>query len=117
QLTGQPVLEIELKRDALARHGIPGEQVLDLVEALGEIDAGEVRQGQRRFDLIVRLADEYRSDPMAVRALWLPTEAGERIPISELAEIRQVEGPSTITREGQKRRVVVQANVRDRDLA
>ena len=116
QVTGQPVLEVELKRDALARHGIPGQHVLDLVEALGEIKAGEVRQGQRRFDLVVRLADAYRVDPMAVRKLWVPTEAGERIPIAELADLRQVEGPSTITREWQKRRVIVQANVRDRDL-
>ncbi len=116
QVTGQPVLEIELKRGALARHGIPGQHVLRLVEALGEIKAGEVRQGQRRFDLVVRLADAYRADPMAVRKLWVPTEAGERIPIAELADLRQVEGPSTITREWQKRRVIVQANVRDRDL-
>ncbi len=116
QVTGQPVLEVELKRDALARHGIPGQHVLDLVQALGEIKAGEVRQGQRRFDLVVRLADGYRADPMAVRKLWVPTEAGERIPISELADLRQVEGPSTINREWQKRRVIVQANVRDRDL-
>ena len=116
QVTGQPVLEVELKRDALARHGIPGQHVLDLVQALGEIKAGDVRQGQRRFDLVVRLADAYRADPMAVRKLWVPTEAGERIPISELADLRQVEGPSTINREWQKRRVIVQANVRDRDL-
>jgi cobalt-zinc-cadmium resistance protein CzcA len=116
QVTGQPVLEIELKREALARHGIPAQHVLALVEALGEIKAGEVRQGQRRFDLIVRLADEYRADPMAVRKLWVPTKSGERIPITELADLRQVEGPSTITREWQKRRVIVQANVRDRDL-
>ena len=116
QVTGQPVLEVELKRDALARHGIPGQHVLDLVQALGEIKAGEVRQGQRRFDLVVRLADVYRADPMAVRNLWVPTEAGERIPISELADLRQVEGHSTLNREWQKRRVIVQANVRDRDL-
>ncbi len=116
QVTGQPVLEIELRRDALARHGVPGDQVLQLVQALGAIQAGEVRQGQRRFDLIVRLDDAYRTDPAAVRKLWLPTASGERIPITELAHIRQVEGPSTITREWQKRRIVVQANVVDRDL-
>ncbi|KAA3605553.1 MAG: AcrB/AcrD/AcrF family protein [Planctomycetota bacterium] len=117
QITGQPVLEVEVKRAALARHGIPAQQVLALVEALGEIKVGEVREFQRRFDLVLRLAEKYRDNPAAVRKIWVPTSSGERIPITELVEFREVEGPSTITREWQKRRVVVQANVRDRDLA
>lgn len=116
QVTGQPVLEIEVDREALSRHGISVQHVLDLVEALGEIKVGDVREGQRRFDLVVRLDDQYRADPMAVRKLRVPTTSGQRVPITELVSIRQVEGPSTVTREWQKRRIVVQANVRDRDL-
>jgi cobalt-zinc-cadmium resistance protein CzcA len=116
QVTGQPVLELEVKRDALARHGIPAQKVLDLVEALGEIGAGEIREGQRRFDLVVRLADRFRDDPMAVRKLRVPTAGGEWIPLTDLVEFREVEGPSTITREWQMRRAVVQTNVRGRDL-
>ncbi len=116
QVTGQPVLEIEVDRDELSRHGIPAQHVLDLVRALGEIHVGEIREGQRRFDLVVRLGDEYRSDPLAVRKLRVPTTSGERTPITHLVSFREVQGPSTITREGQKRRVVVQANVADRDL-
>lgn len=116
QVTGQPVLEVEVKRQALARHGIPAQHVLALVAALGETKVGEVREGQRRFDLVVKLAEKYRVDPAAVRKIRVPTLSGERIPITELVEFREIEGPSTITREWQKRRVVVQANVRDRDL-
>jgi cobalt-zinc-cadmium resistance protein CzcA len=116
QVTGQPVLELQIKRDVLARHGIPVRVVLDLVEALGEIRVGEVREGQQRFGLVVRLADRFREDPTAVRRLRLPTAAGERIPLTDLVDFREVEGPSTITREWQRRRAVVQANVRGRDL-
>lgn len=117
QVTGQPVLEIEVKRSALARHGISAQHVLALVAALGETKVGDVREGQRRFDLVVKLAEKYRVDPAAVRKILVPTLSGGRIPITELMDFRDVEGPSTITREWQKRRIVVQANVRDRDLA
>ncbi|HJP01703.1 MAG TPA: CusA/CzcA family heavy metal efflux RND transporter [Planctomycetota bacterium] len=116
QVTGQPILEIEVDRDALSRHGISAAHVLSLVEAVGEIKVGEIREEQRRFDLIVRLDDKYRRDPMAVRKLRVPTASGQRVPITELVTFREVEGPSTITREWQKRRVVVQANVVGRDL-
>jgi cobalt-zinc-cadmium resistance protein CzcA len=116
QITGQPVLEVEVRREALARYGIPAQNVLAFVEALGETKVGEVREGQRRFDLVVRLADKYRDNPAAVRSIRVPSASGERVPITELVEFREIEGPSTITREWQKRRVVVQANVRDRDL-
>jgi len=117
QVTGQPILEVEVNRDALSRHGVSVAHVLSLVEAVGEINVGEIREGQRRFDLIVRLDDSYRRDPMAVRKLRVPTASGQRVPITELVTFREVEGPSTITREWQKRRVVVQANVVGRDLA
>ncbi len=116
QVTGQPILEIEVDRDALSRHGISAAHVLDLVRAIGEIKVGEIREGQRRFDLVVRLDDKYRQDPMAVRKLRVPTSAGGRVPITELVTFREVEGPSTISREWQKRRVVVQVGVRGRDL-
>ncbi len=116
QVTGQPVLEVEVDREALSRYGISAQHVLDLVEALGELRVGEIREGQQRFDLVVRLDERYRADPAAVRKLRVPTSSGQRVPITELVSIREVEGPSTITREWQKRRVVVQANVRGRDL-
>ncbi|MCP5021989.1 MAG: efflux RND transporter permease subunit [bacterium] len=116
QVTGQPILEIEVNREALSRHGISVAHVLGLVGAIGEVKVGEIREEQRRFDLVVRLDEKYRQDPMAVRKLRVPTASGQRIPITKLVSFREVEGPSTITREWQKRRIVVQANVVDRDL-
>ncbi len=116
QVTGQPILEVEVDREALSRHGISVAHVLGLVGAIGEVKVGEIREEQRRFDLVVRLDEKYRQDPMAVRKLRVPTASGQRIPITKLVSFREVEGPSTITREWQKRRIVVQANVVDRDL-
>lgn len=117
QVTGQPVLEVEVNREALSRYGISVAHVLGLIEAVGEVKVGEIREQQRRFDLVVRLDDTYRQDPMALRKLLVPTASGQRVPITELVTFREVEGPSTINREWQKRRVVVQANVVGRDLA
>lgn len=117
QITGQPVLQIRVDQDAVARHGVPAQHVLEMVEAIGGVSAGEVRDDQRRFDLMVRLPEKYRTSPDAVRNILIPTASGARVPLSRLASIEQVEGPSTITREWQKRRIVVQCNVRGRDVA
>ncbi|MCG8406187.1 MAG: CusA/CzcA family heavy metal efflux RND transporter [Phycisphaerales bacterium] len=117
QVTGQPVLEIDVNQDAIARYGVPAQHVLEIVEAIGQVRVSQVREGQRRFDLVVRLSERFRDSPEEIGRILVPTAAGERIPLSRLADIHQVEGPSTITREWQKRRVVVQANVKGRDLA
>ena len=116
QITGQPVLQVNVDQDAIARFGVPAEHVLQMVEALGGIEVGEIREGQRRFPLVVKLAEAYRQDPDTVADLVVRTAAGERLPLGRLAEIKQTEGPSTINREWQKRRIVVQCNVRGRDL-
>jgi cobalt-zinc-cadmium resistance protein CzcA len=116
QTAGQPVVEVRVDQDAIARFGVPGRHVLEMVEAVGGTVVGEVREGQRRFDLVVRLPDAFRRDPAELGAVLIPTAAGERLPLQRLADIRQFEGPSTITREWQKRRIVVQCNVRDRDV-
>lgn len=116
QITGQPVLQINIDQDDIARFGVPAEHIMQMVEALGGIEVGEIREGQRRFPLVVKLADEYRQDPDAVGDLIVRTAAGETIPLARLTDIQQTEGPSTINREWQKRRIVVQCNVRGRDL-
>jgi heavy metal efflux system protein len=116
QITGQPVLQVRVDQEAIARHGVSARHVLELVEAIGGIPVGEIRQGQRRFELLVRLPEKYRSNPDAVRNILLPTATGGRIPLHRLAQIEQIEGPSTITREWQRRRIVVQCNVRGRDV-
>lgn len=116
QVTGQPVLRIAVDRAALGRHGIAAREVLDVVEALGTRVTGQVREGERRFDLAVRLRDEYRDDPARLAAISVRAPGGERVPLGRLATIREVTGPTTIQREAGKRRLVVQANVRGRDL-
>ena len=116
QITGQPVLQVRVDQDAIARHGVSARHVLELVEAVGGIVVGEIREDQRRFDLVVRLPERYRDNPDAVRRILVPTATGERISLDQLAIISQIEGPSTITREWQRRRIVVQSNVRGRDV-
>jgi cobalt-zinc-cadmium resistance protein CzcA len=90
--------------------------VLEVVQALGEIKIGQVREGQRRFNLTLELPDRYRNDPDAVAEIMVPTDAGERISLSRLARITITEGPTVVNREWGKRRTVVGANVRGRDL-
>jgi cobalt-zinc-cadmium resistance protein CzcA len=116
QVTGQPVLQIQIRQDEIARYGVPAKAVLDLVESLGSKPLGEVVEGQLRFPLVVRLPEEYRASPEAIGNMLLPTPSGERIPLSRLATVQVVEGPSTITREWGQRRITVTCNVRGRDL-
>jgi cobalt-zinc-cadmium resistance protein CzcA len=117
QISGQPVVEVRVDQDAIGRYGVPAQHVMEIVEAVGGTVIGEVREGQRRFDLVVRMPESFRHDPAELGAVLIPTAAGERIPLRRLANVSQFEGPSTITREWQKRRIVVQCNVRDRDVA
>lgn len=116
QVTGQPVLQIIVKQDELARYGIPARAVLDLVESIGSKSMGEVIDGQYRFPLIVRLPDQWRDSPEAVGSIQLPSANGGRVPLSRIADIRIVEGASTITREWGQRRITITANIRGRDM-
>jgi len=116
QVTGQPVLQIRINQDEIARYGVPANTVLDLVESLGSKPLGEVYEGQLRFPLVARLPDAFRTDPEAIGAILVTTPSGERIPLARLATIETVQGPSTIKREWYQRRITVSANVRDRDM-
>jgi cobalt-zinc-cadmium resistance protein CzcA len=100
----------------VARYGLSAQTVLDLVESIGSKPLGDVVEGQLRFPLVARLPEKVRSSPEAIGSMLVATASGERIPLSRLAEIDVVEGPSTITREWGQRRITVTANVRDRDL-
>jgi cobalt-zinc-cadmium resistance protein CzcA len=116
QIIGQPVLEIQVKQDEIARYGIPAKAVLDLIESVGSKPLGEIVEGQLRFPLVVRLPERYRANSEAIGGILVATASGERVPLSRLATIRVVEGPSTITREWGQRRLTVTCNVRGRDL-
>jgi cobalt-zinc-cadmium resistance protein CzcA len=116
QVAGLPVLRIEVDQDAISRYGIPRRDVLSTIQALGTPRVGEVREGQRRFPIVVRLAEQYRKDPDAIGQILVLTPVGARLPLARLARIEKVETPSVIFREWAKRRMLVQCNVRGRDV-
>ncbi len=116
QVTGQPVLEITVDRAAIARHGIPAREVLDVVAAMGTRAVGDVREGERRVDLVVRLDDKHREDPLQLASIPVHAPGGEQVPLGRLVTLREAPGPTTIQREWGQRRLTVQSNVRGRDL-
>ncbi|MBJ7402712.1 MAG: CusA/CzcA family heavy metal efflux RND transporter [Bradyrhizobium sp.] len=136
QVSGLPVLTVKLNRQALARQGLSISDVQGVVEiAVGGKSAGLVFEGDRRFEIIVRLPEHLRSDMEAIRNLPIPLPVREGqagaikaawgnsplgqvryVPLSSVAEIDAAPGPNQISRENGKRRIVVTANVRGRDL-
>jgi cobalt-zinc-cadmium resistance protein CzcA len=116
QITGLPVLQIQVKQAELARYNVPARSVLDLVESLGSKALGEVVEGQLRFPLVVRLPERLRASPESIGAMTVITPAGERVPLSRLADVRLVEGPAQISRAWGQRYLGVQCNVTDPDI-
>jgi cobalt-zinc-cadmium resistance protein CzcA len=138
QVTGLPVLTIDIDRRAIARYGLNVADVHAIVEAaVGGVSAGEVFEGDKRFDLVLRLPDAIRRDVDALEGLPIPlperadtpnassrtSPAADRpargagfVPLGAVARIALEEGPNQVSRENGKRRVVVQCNVRGRDL-
>ncbi len=118
QVTGQPQLQIKIDRAAIARYGINVENVQEAIEtALGGEGAGQVFEGIRRFDITVRLQEPYRRDVDAIGSLLIPAPNGSaRVPLAQLAAIRTVVGPKQISHDNGQRRIVIQLNVRGRDM-
>jgi cobalt-zinc-cadmium resistance protein CzcA len=116
QVTGQPVLQIKLNQEQLARFGVPAKVVTDVIESIGSKRLGEIIEGQLRFPLVIRLPESMRNGSEKIGSILIPTASGERLPLSRLADIRVIQGPSTITREWGQRRITVSANVRGRDI-
>jgi cobalt-zinc-cadmium resistance protein CzcA len=117
QLSGQIYLQIEIRSQAIARFGINTEDINQLVEtAIGGRVVTEVIQGNQRIGVLLRYPASARNSPQAIGALWVETPNGAKIPLSSLADIREVDGPVAITRESARRLVVIQANVEDRDV-
>jgi len=119
QVTGLPTLRIRLDREAAARYGIPAEEVLSVIEAIGGKRVGTVLEGQRRFALQVRLAEEARASVARIGDLLIAAPGPgsvRQIPLSQLAEITVEEGPAQISRDNISRRISIEANVRGRDL-
>lgn len=126
QTSGLPMLEIKLDKPAIARYGLNVSDVLDVISiAIGGRDAGLVFQGDRRFDIVVRMPDELRENPKSLENLPVllhregQSEHGNSptyVPLRELAKFDVIDGPNQISRENGKRRVVIQSNVRGRDI-
>ena len=118
QTAGLPMLDIQPRRDAMARLGITAAALHDSVAAaIGGRDAGTIFEGDRRFAVTIRLDDSARADFAALGQLPVPVPGGSFVPLESVADLRVVDGPNQISRENGKRRVVVQANVRGRDVA
>jgi cobalt-zinc-cadmium resistance protein CzcA len=117
QATGLPVMTVAPKREMLARLGLSLASLQDVVStAFGGITAGLYYEGDRRSDIVVRLPEELRADPDALAMLPVPLPDGDFVPLREVATLELVTGYNQILRENGKRRVVVTANVRGRDL-
>jgi cobalt-zinc-cadmium resistance protein CzcA len=122
QVEGQTLLDISFDRDALARFGLRMADVQDTVAAaIGGRQAGEIFEGDRRFDVVVRLPEEVRTDLDLLRTLPIPVTNVKSdqgfVTLGSIASLTLRDGLNQVSRENGKRRVVVQANVRDRDLA
>ena len=116
-VSGLPQLQIKPDRAAIARYGINVEDVNDLVESIvAGKSAGQVYEGEQRFNLVVRLSEATSQDVETIKNLLIPGPKGVRVPLSQVADIALIEGPAQISREGTRRRIGVELNVRGRDI-
>lgn len=116
QLTGQPQMRLAVDRSRLARFGLTARDVLTAIESIGGITVGDVFEGQRRFDLVLRMDTTRLRGPEDIGRILLQAPSGSMIGLDRVTTLSLDEGPSTVTREWSKRRIVVQCNVRDRDM-
>jgi heavy metal efflux system protein len=117
QTSGLPQLLIRPDRAAIARYGLTVSDVNDIVQtAIGGMKAGEVAEGEKRFDVVVRYEQAARNSVETIRAITVATPGGNRVALSELARVEVQDGPAQVSREDGSRFVAVQSNVRGRDV-
>ena len=117
QASGLPTLTVSVDRFAAANYGLSAADVSEAVStAVGGTEAGRIFEGDRRYDVVVRLPEAARNDPASLAALPIVSSTGVVVPLSSVARIQTAEGPNQISRDNGSRRMVVQANVRGRDL-
>jgi heavy metal efflux system protein len=115
---GQPSLDIKINRAMIARYGVNVADINGLITtAIGGDVATQVEQGEKQFDLVVRLEREYRDNPGEIGDILVPTPGGQQIPLKEFADIQVANGPSFIYRQDNSRYIGVQFSVAGRDLA
>jgi len=116
QLTGQPLLQVKVNQEAIARYGVPAKHILEFIEAIGGQQVGKIYEGQRHFDLVMRLPDAHRRDAQLLGKTIVSTPNGQQIPLRMLVTIQDTEGAATINREWGRRVIRVQCNVVGRDV-
>jgi cobalt-zinc-cadmium resistance protein CzcA len=117
QVSGKPQLKIEVDRHAIARYGINLSDVQEVIHtAVGGEIAGQIFEGIRRFDILVRFDPKFRSTPEAIKEIMIESPTGIKVPLSQLAKVEEVVGPRQITREQNQRFITIQCNVVDRDI-
>ncbi len=116
QLEGMPQLQIAVRPEQLARYGINSADVMQVVEALGGVEVSQVLEGQRRFALTVRLPAEVRRNAASISNILVSAPSGERVPLGTLARVEEVNGPAEISHENSSRLVIIEGNVRGRDI-
>ena len=117
QVLGQPQLLVRIDRTAVARLGLNVEDVQNVIRtAIGGSGAGQVFDGQRRFEIFVRYAEPFRASAQEIARALVAAPGGARVPLGQIAKIEEIVGPKQISREANQRRIVVQANVEGRDL-
>ncbi len=117
QVTGAPQLRITVNREAISRYGLNVEDVLSVVRtAIGGSQAGQVFEGVRRFDIIVRYREQDRLNAERISRIVLNGPGDEIIPLSQVATVERIEGPRQVTRENGQRYITIQTNVRERDI-
>ncbi|MHB2154644.1 efflux RND transporter permease subunit [Calditrichota bacterium GD2] len=117
QISGTPQLLIRPDRHAIARYGINMEDVQRVIRSTvgGEV-AGQLFEGVKRFDILVRFAPEFRSTPQQIEQILIETPDGTHIPLAQIAEIKEIVGPRQITRQNSQRFITIQSNVVGRDI-
>jgi cobalt-zinc-cadmium resistance protein CzcA len=116
QLEGMPQLQITVLPDQLARYGINSSDVMTVVEALGGVQVSQVLEGQRRFALTVRFPADVRGSAASISDILVSSPSGERVPLGTLARVEAIDGPAEISHENGSRLVIVEGNVRGRDI-
>lgn len=116
-LLGQPQTIVQIDRKAASRYGITTDEILDLVEtSIGGRTVTRLIEGERRFDVVLRLERTYREDLQKLGNIEVTAPSGLKLPLRQLAKIEHVEGANSILRDLNKRRIAVYANIRGRDL-
>ena len=117
QIAGEAQLAIRPNRDVLARYGIPVAQVMDLVaNSIGGLEAGQVINGNERYDITIRLQSDFRHNVEAIQNLTLQAPDGAWVKLGDVAQVKIESGPPQIRRDDVQRRVVIQSNVEGRDM-